>query len=91
MSVKQAAPFLSYKSCVASAIQQHRHFSSLPRDLQFRIQNYMHSDTFGTVELIAVETYLKHLYPLGYRLQDSVDLPIEDELGSERPFIIHSG
>lgn len=91
MSIKQAAPSLSYKTCMATSIQRHRHFSSLPRDLQFRIQNYMHSDTFGTVELIAVETYLNHLYPLGYRLQDSVDSLIQDELGSERPFIIHSG
>lgn len=84
--------YRNYQNHVANQLIQHKHFASLPRDLQFRIRNNQQLNVdFGTVTLIAVENYLNHLYPLGFRLQDSVDAMIQEELGSDRPFIIHSG
>lgn len=84
--------YCNYRNYVSNQLVQHKHFASLPRDLQFRIRNNQQLNVdFGTVTLIAVENYLNHLYPLGFRLQDSVDTMIQEELGSDRPFIIHSG
>jgi hypothetical protein len=88
LPVRTGPKVFYYRDILIEHLLKHRYFYTLPRDLRFQIQS--NSLALDAPTLIAVENYLIHLYPLGYRLQDSVDIMLNDIM-EDRPFIIHSG